>query len=285
MRFTEDELKILYFLSHDFDTISDMARDKGIPQDRIDAVVAELKRKEILDRSFEGIQVAPNPFAVRLMHTMSLGIGRARYLCGMSLEVMSELREERTMEEVATALGIPEDEARRIATKLGETGAVMWKGLKYRINEKLWNGLRKLLDSMEDFEEMFDPRVPRGVEIYSSTDEAVVYATVKGGPGQFTAFSAFQEYYGDQSFYSDEYMTTYDGPMTLDRAFDDAYLACQATNDYRLRTSLLMMYLKHREAIHPREEFMDTYRRLEAGEDLFMWPCLKEVEAKVEEGL
>lgn len=280
---SERELTVLYWLAHGHNDVEDVSELMGVSPSLTYGAVRSMKQKGILEDK-KGISIARNPFAIRLMHVMGGGIRRAKYLDGSALDVLSALREPKTADELMEATGLSRSTVFRYIKSLGGIGAIRELHPGYQINEKVWVGLRKLLNSMEDLQEVYDCRVPCGAEIYLNSRDGVLYSSDVGGAGQKTAFTAFGDY-GDESIYSTEYFTTYSGEMNLDRAFGDAFTVTEVTQDTRLRTSLLMMYLKHKDRINPSEGFMDVFRRLEAGEELLRWPSLSEVEARVEDGL
>lgn len=280
---TERELTILHYLEHGHDDINEVSELMGVTPTMTYAAVRSMKYKGLLDKR-KGIHIAPNAFAVRLQHMMGFSVERAKCLSDSALDILAALREHRTVDELISITGISRSTLFRYIKSLSAVGAIRSATPGYELNDIAWVDLRKVLDSMSDYQEVIDPRVRCGAQIYSVSKEAVVYSTDTGGPGQRTAFSYFNDR-GDPGIVTTEYLTTYEGGMDLQRAFDDAYAVTEVVRDHRLRLSLISAYLRHGDSIDPPEGFLEVYRRLEAGERILRWPNLSEVRAKMEEGL
>lgn len=282
--FTRSELTVLHYLANGYDTVEKISEAMGVSQTSVYGHVKSLKEKGVLE-NHRGISINHDAFSIRLMNIMKPSKGRAKVLADSGLEILMELREPSEIEEIVADSGLSRATVFRrlgVATSVGTV--VKMEDGRYVLNRKMWHGLQELLDSMEDRNDVLDPRVEYGSEIYRNTKEEVLYSSLYPQTDQVTAFSAFDRY-GFIAYYNTTYYTTSDQEIDITKAFNDAFQVTEVTNDYRLRLILILFYIKNGDRILADPKFIDFYRRIESGEKILHWPTASDIRSRIEEGV
>ena len=278
--FSESELILLHHYSNGIDGAKTLAEKMEKTRSQIYNIIKELKRKGILTNS-EGIEISSDAFAIRLMRVMHNSKERATLLSDSGLDILIELREPRTVEELETILGISKPSIYR-KIRIGRiASAIVKEGKRYHVNTKTWNGLYELLNSAADRKEVFDERVPRNSEILGRVGNEVIFSCPNGSEYPFTGFSAFGEFDFD-AISNKNYYTTSKKPMDIQTAFEDAYTITKSLNDYRLRLLLMLFYNLNMDRIDPPIEFKNLYDRIQNGEEILRWPTQKDIAERME---
>lgn len=283
MMFSRSELILIHHLANGLNTVDALKSAMGLGQARIYRIVADLKRKGILDPG-RGVRISSDAFALRLLHLMEPSAKRADVLADSGMAVLMELRSPRSVDDVVHALGVSRATVYRHISTAMSTGAVIMDGDRYVLNERMWKGLRETLDSLADLRAVSDPRVIRGAVIYRSTREGVLYSYPEVLDDQKAAFSLFGEYGFDISL-STVYYTTRPGPSDIDRVFDDAYSIAKADGDSRLKLVLVLFYLSNEGRIRANPEFLSILKHIRNGEHIDHWPTLIDVESRISYGM
>lgn len=147
--FSRSELVLVHHLANGLDTVDALMSATGLGQARVYRMVADLKRKGVLDPG-RGIRISPDPFSLRLLHLMEPSAKRAGILADSGMEVLMELRSPRTVDEVVSALGASRATVYRHISAAMSAGAVSMDGERYVLNDRMWKGLREMLDSLAD---------------------------------------------------------------------------------------------------------------------------------------
>lgn len=282
MILSERELLVMHHVGKGLCTPTELAEAMDVSVTLTYEVIRSLKSKFILDKKAT-ISVAPNPFAIRLMHILTTP-DRAMVLSGSALDILSVMKNPVTVDEVSEITGISRSTVFRYIKILKTLSTIRYENGTYSINDLMWKDLRELLRSMDDLHAVMDPRVPAGMTLYASDRERAVFSGRKGGPWTKTAFSVFPDY-GVDMLYDTGFYTTYSGEVDFDRAFGDAFEVVETTGDYRQRMLLLMAYLKNEDTLNPPEGFTAIVGRLKLGEKVPNWPSLADAESRVEAGL
>lgn len=246
----------------------------GVTIETTRGMIDSLVSKSILVGTDE-VSVAPNPFAIRLMHTVKTP-DRAKVLSGNALDILAEMREPASLDAICGRTGLSESDVTHSIGMLTSMGAVYEESGRYSINKFVWKGLRALIESMVDIQMVMDPRVPVGMEILSSNHERALFSGRRGGPWTKTAFSVFPDY-GVGIISIEDFYTTYDGTVDLDTAFADALVIAEARDDYHLREFILMAYLRNRGSLRIPEGFAQVLESLYDGKKVPGWPTFWDV--------
>lgn len=279
--FSKTELRVLHHIANGTTDARAISKELDVTPAQVYNAIHSLKKKGVLE-SGQGTILSNAPFALRLTEMMSISPDRCHVLSGSAIPVLSELREPRSAEEIVRRTGISRATVFRKIRDAGLMGAVRQLGSgRYTLNDRLWPDLRKMLDSLDDEREVFDPRIERGSRIYRNTKDEVLYSYPVKLPATRTAFSVFSDY-GFKAFYSTYYYTTSDGPVDLNHAFTDAYRITESEKDHRLRMSLILFYLENRNRITPPSDFIERLNKVLSRESIDGWPSRTDLEDRTE---
>ena len=278
--FNEAELVFIHYYAKGIvDTIT-LAEKMSKTRVQIYNIIKGLKKKGILS-NVNGVELSTDPFAIRLMNIMRSSEHRAKILANSGLELLIQLREPKSIEDLENSMGLSKPSIYRIIRTARISGAITKDGRKYRINTKMWSGLTELLNSAADRREVFDERIPRNSKILARVGKDVIFTNPNDLDFNKTGFTMFGEYNFDAVF-GDKYYTTIKESPNMQDIFDDAYLIAESQDDYRLRMLLILFYESNKDGIEPSQEFESIYDRIKSGEELLKWPTFDDIQERLE---
>ena len=222
--FTQSELLALRSISNGTTDADSIAEEMGSSRATAYSAIRGLRAKGIL--SPDGMSLVPSAAGIRLSRIMSVSSGMASVLSGHGMDVLMTLREPRTPEDVADALGISRATAYRRISDARSLGVVRRRDGGFVINDSLWPELRRMLDSFEDLADVYDPRAPVGSVIYSRDRDGVLYSNPAELDAQRAAFSLFHDYGVDIGL-DTTYYKSHTEPQTIDTVFKDSLLIAE----------------------------------------------------------
>lgn len=280
--FTRSELVLLHHVANGINDVHSLSNVMSITPARVYDIIRSLKCNGIL-KDTRDIGLSSNASSLRLANLMRPSLERADVLADSGMDVLMEVRVPRTVEEIMGSLGLSRATVFRRLSLATASGAVRKvDGGRYVLNDRMWNGLRETLDSLEDQMEVFDPRVVDGAVIYRNRRDEVLFSFPGELDEQRTAFSIFREY-GFESWFDTVYYTTSKSPVDISKAFNDAYLIAEKEGDHRLRMVLILFYLRNKSSIKANPDFLERFNRIRCGEKIDRWPTWDDVNTRIEE--
>ena len=225
--------------------------------------------------------MSSNAYALRLAALMRPSPNRAEVLADSGIDMLIKLREPCNVEAIMADLGLSRATVYRRLRLATATGAVRKVGGEYVLNDRMWKGLRETMDSIADHRAVSDPRVVSGATIYRNTKGEVMYSYPGELEDRRTAFSVFGDY-GTDVWLDTVYYTTSGEDVGPDKAFADAYLVSEKEDDPRLRTVLVLFYLRNRERIDADGRFLEMLARIRNGERVPRWPSWTDVQERAD---
>ena len=278
--FNEAELVFLHYYAKGIVDTTSLSERMNKTRVQIYNIIKSLKRKGILANT-KAVELSTDSFAIRLMNIMSLSETRAKLLSNSGLELLIQLREPKTIDELEESLALSKPSIYRIIRIGRISSAIVKEDDIYRINTKTWTGLTELLNSAADRKEVFDERIPRDSKIIARVGKDVIFSNPNDLEFNRTGFTMFGEYNFDAAF-SNKYYTTFKEGPSIQSTFDNAFLIAESQEDYRLRMLLILFYEKNKKEITPSEKFKDIYERIQSGEEFQKWPTFDDIQERLE---
>ena len=278
--FGEGELQLLFYLSRGKCTAVELSDSMGISMPEIYRKIRLLKSKDVIEGK-DPISITSCPFAKRLMSIMSEGPGMAKYLSGVSLEILMSIERPSSLNDIVSATGLSESHVRKILRMEIEGNIVQKLNDTYRINDGECPKLRSFIRSYADYREVSDPRITKDSEVIFREGGDIVFSSRDSQGYRTTGASAFEEYgvhglSGLRGFY-----TTKEGELDIESIFDDAVRIAEVENDWRLRLANELFYIKNKNRLKPSSEFLEMHNRVMSGEHIERWPSKKDLEDRM----
>lgn len=163
--FTKSELILIHYVANDKADVQSLSESMGITHARVYDIIRSLKCKQILD-STRGVKLNSNALSMRLSALMRPSDRRADVLADSGLDILMEIREPSSVEDIMKKLDLSRATVFRRLGLAVSSGAAMKAGRStYVLNDRMWPGLREMLDSLDDMRSVLDPRVVRGAVI------------------------------------------------------------------------------------------------------------------------
>lgn len=282
--FTKSELILIHYVANGKADVQSLSESMGITHARVYDIIRSLKCKQILDNT-RGVKLNSNALSMRLSALMRPSDRRADVLADSGLDILMEIREPSSVEDIMKKLDLSRATVFRRLGLAVSSGAAMKAGRStYVLNDRMWPGLREMLDSLDDMRSVLDPRVVRGAVIYKNSRNEVLYSCQEETGDTKTAFSVFGEF-GVEAWLDTIYYTTSPDQVGISKAFDDAFTISEKEDDYRLRLLLVLFYVCNESAIKADSAFLEIFGRIRGGEKIPRWPTIGDVKSRMEGGV
>ena len=282
--FTKSELILIHYVANGKADVQSLSESMGITHARVYDIIRSLKCKQILDCT-RGVKLNSNALSMRLSALMRPSDRRADVLADSGLDILMEIREPSSVEDIMKKLDLSRATVFRRLGLAVSSGAAMKAGRStYVLNDRMWPGLREMLDSLDDMRSVLDPRVVRVAVIYKNSRNEVLYSYQEETGDTKTAFSVFGEF-GVEAWLDTIYYTTSPDQVGINKAFDDAFTISEKEDDYRLRLLLVLFYVCNESAIKADPAFLEIFGRIRGGEKIPRWPTIGDVKSRMEGGV
>ena len=278
--FGNKELQILFHLSRGKRTVAELSESMGISMPETYRKIRLLRSKDVVEGK-DPINITSCPFAKRLLSIMSEGPGMAKYLSGVSLDILVSIERPSSLKDIVSAASLSESHVRKIL-KLEIEGNIVQKiNDMYRINDEDCPKLRPFIRSYVDYREVSDPRITNDSELIFRDGNDIVFSSEDGQGYRATGASAFERYgvrglSGLRGFY-----TTKEGELDIESVFDDAVRIAEVENDWRLRMANELFYIRNKNRLNPSLKFLEMHNRVMSGEHIERWPSRKDIEDRM----
>lgn len=277
--YSRTELLVLRLIAMGCTEMESVQSASGLSRNGLYAVLRRMREDGLLDGR-KGLRVPRTPYHSKLLKLVGSSPNAVDLLSDSGFTMLANLREPQTVGQLMEGTGLSRASVYRRIQYAAEAGAVTrGEDGTFRLNDRLWPGLRDLFDSKDEMDREMDRRVPFGSTILYRDGDRVLYSSPAHHDDTRTGLSFFEEY-GFPGGSSTVFYSTQSEAMTEERAFDDAFRIASVIGDYRLRLMFMMHYMCVRDRIRIADDIASTMMLLESGEVIEGWPKWGDAESK-----
>ncbi|MFA5452152.1 MAG: hypothetical protein WC248_01060 [Candidatus Methanomethylophilaceae archaeon] len=282
INYSRSELHLLSEYSRGTDGVEGLSVKLKVSVTQIYRIIESLRKKNVIILKNGKIVNENRTHIVLLLNILRDSEDAYIPLSDRGMEIMMVMKEPVTMKEIAYATRLNVSTVSRKIKQMFGRSMVIRDGMKYSLNNKVWNELSELCSETEKYENNIDFRVPNGCELYHSDERSAVFSSASDLPFTRTAFSVFEKF-GIKVCLGTNYYTTENADIAVDEVFLHSLWVIFKDKDWKLKMMSMIFYVKNKEYLqnirHPIKNEMDA---IISGKEVKGWVSVEEMQGRAE---
>ncbi|MBI5065713.1 hypothetical protein HZA97_05750 [Candidatus Woesearchaeota archaeon] len=238
-----------------------------------------LKEFDLIKKEAKKFCLTTNKFALILAQFLFENPGSEDLLYGEGLEIISELKNPKTIVELAKDLEISKISAYRHTNTFLKRGLLSKEKTKYELNEKVWPDLKVLSEEAEFHQVKLNKNIPGNSKIYYYSKNRIIFSTSRLVEACLTSFSKYSSL-GISIFEQENFYRLPIAKLGITDIFLDSLECAKSIRRILLCT---LFFLKHKSELNKIDHsFLEKIKKVLSGEKIEGFPSFEEIKEKAE---
>lgn len=277
MMFSKTELNMLSELGNGNKYMSEIAKSLKISASQSYRIAQKLIQKGIISLKKSILLPEMKTHVNLLLKMLSDAPNLIIPLSGTGLQIYLAVLEPKTIREIEKETGLHKTTALKKINQGRRMSLLIIKDRTFKVNEKLWPGVKEYLLELKKYEESVDMRVPVNSIIYFKNDYEIVFSNKEISDAEKTAFSAYERY-GIKLLLITNYYYLPKKRLTKVEVFMHSLYVAEKSKDIRHLIFAALFMAKYRKQVAKiTHQIADNLTKVLSGENIPGYPTLAEI--------